>query len=119
LHEVVHGQDLLLERRRRREELEEVMAVLSGDLGRRRAEEQGVVDVVDFHVDVVRLAPLFDVRVVEPLVVVGDEVDPLQDPEVTRELLAREPERPVEPERLVAQGPEHSDRERGRGAPLQ
>ena len=39
--------------------------------------EQGVVDVVDLDLDVVLLAPLLDVRVVEPLVVGGHEVRPL------------------------------------------
>jgi hypothetical protein len=77
------------------------VATLRGDLGRAGAVEQGVVDVVDVDLDVVCLAPLLDVRVVEPLVVGGDEVRPRHDAEIARELLVRELQRAVEPEGLV------------------
>ena len=119
LDEVVHREDLLLERGRGIEELEEVVTALRRDLGRSRAEEQREVDVVDGHLDVVLLAPLLDVRVVEPLVVVGDEVRPLQDLQLPRELLPRIAQRPVDAERLVGQRAEHARGERGGAGLLQ
>jgi hypothetical protein len=41
--------------------------------------DQAEVDVVDNHLGAVLGAPFLDVGVVEPLVVAGDEVAPLQD----------------------------------------
>jgi hypothetical protein len=95
------------------------VSALRRDLGRPGAVEQGVVDVVDLDLDVVLLAPLLRVRVVEPCVVRGDEMNPRHDPQITRELLVLEPERPVEAEGLVRQSAEHPYCKRGRGAPLQ
>ena len=119
LDDVGDGNDLLLERRRRRDEPEQVVTALGRDLRCPGAVEQGVVDVVDLDLDVVRLAPALDVGVVEPLVVGGDEVGPLHDPQLSRELLVRVLERAVEPEGSVGEAAEHADRESGGGSPLE
>ena len=119
LHEVGDGNDLLLERRRRRDEPEQVVTALCRDLRCPCAVEQGVVDVVDLDLDVVRLAPALDVGVVEPLVVGGDEVGPLHDPELSRELPVRVLERAVEPEGSVGEAAEHADGEGGGGSSLE
>ena len=116
LDQVVDRDGLLLERRRRRDEPEQVVTALRRDLGRPAAVEQGVVDVVDLDLDVVLLPPLLDVRVVEPLVVGRHEVSPGHDPKIACELLVREPQRPVETERLVAEAAEHADGEGRSGA---
>ena len=95
LDEVGDRNRLLLERRRWRDEPEQVVPALSGDLRGARRVEQRVVDVVDLDLDVVRLAPLLRVRPVEPLVVVGDEMRPRHDPELARELSVGELQRAV------------------------
>ena len=61
------------------EEHHQVVALLRRDFRRRARRNQGEVDVVDDHFGVVLLAPFLGVLVVEPLVVGGDEVAPLQD----------------------------------------
>src|SRR5207248_9601524 len=67
-----------------------VVPLAGGGLGGHAAREVGLVNVVDGHVGVVRLAPALRVLVVEPLVVRRDEVAPLQDPQRALELLAPE-----------------------------
>ena len=119
LDEVGHGNRLLLERRRRRDEPEQVVTALGRDLRRAGRVEQGVVDVVDLDLDVVRLAPPLDVRVVEPLVVGGNEVGPLHDPQLACKLLVRELQRSVEPEGLVGETAEHRRRESSSGSLLE
>jgi hypothetical protein len=95
------------------------VTALGGYLGRPRAEEQRVVDVVDLDLDVVRLAPLLGVGPVEPDVVGRDEVGPGHDPKLAGQLLVLVLERPVEPEGLVRECAERAYRERGRRASLQ
>jgi hypothetical protein len=87
------------------------VTALGGDLRCALRVEQGVVDVVDLDLDVVRLAPLLDVRPVEPPVVVGNEVRPGHDPQLSRELLVRKPERAVHTKGLVRQPSVHADGE--------
>jgi hypothetical protein len=95
-----------------------VVSALGADLRRRVADEQGVVDVVDLDLDVVRLAPPLDVRSVEPLFVVGDEVGPRHDLELPGERPARVLEL-AEPECPVREAAEHRHREGGGGASLE
>jgi len=68
-------------------EHEEIVALLRRDLCRGGGVDGRDADVVDDHLGIVLLAPLLDVLAVEPLVVVGDEVVPLEDPQ---RLLGRE-----------------------------
>jgi hypothetical protein len=79
LDHVVQGNDAILVGRGRREELEEVVAALRGDLGGCAGRQLGEVDVVDEDLDVVRLPPSLRVDVVEPRVVLRNEVAPLDD----------------------------------------
>jgi hypothetical protein len=79
LVDIAHVHDLLLERRRRPVEQEQVVPFLSGDLGLRAGGDPHVVDVVHDNISVVLLPPFLDVPLVEPLVVGRDEVDPLKD----------------------------------------
>jgi hypothetical protein len=74
---VVDG--LLLVRRGRRQEHEQVVALLRGDLGRGAGVDLADRDVVDGDAGVVLLAPLLAEHAVEPLVVARDEVAPLDD----------------------------------------
>src|SRR6266516_2242600 len=76
-----------LQRRRRHDPLDQVVALAGVDLGGGAGGEQGVVDVVDGHGDAVVLAPLLG-PAVEPGVVAGDEMAPLQDPELLPALRA-------------------------------
>src|SRR5262245_60979380 len=76
---VVHGNYLVLEHRGRSQEQDEVMAPLCRDLGRRARFDERKIDVVDHHLRAVLLAPLLRVLAVEPLVVAGDEVAPLEN----------------------------------------
>jgi len=69
---------LLLERRRRRQELEQVVPALGRHLGVRTRREVGERDVVHGHRDAVALSPLARVAV-EPRVVGRHEVTPLHD----------------------------------------
>src|SRR5262249_24845809 len=62
--------------------VEEVVALLRGDLGGGDGVEAGGADVVDDDLGVVLLAPLLDVGAVEPNVIAGDEVIPLEDPQL-------------------------------------
>src|SRR3989454_1522473 len=82
LVDVLHVYRLLFEARRRPIEEEEVVALLGRDLGGGEGVDAGDPDVVAGHLGVVLLAPLDRVLLVEPLVVGGDEVDPLDDPEL-------------------------------------
>ena len=70
---------LVLEPGLRRQVPEDVVTALSGDLSLRACRQLGEVDVVDLHVGVVLGAPVLRVRVVEPHVVGGNEVAPLDD----------------------------------------
>src|SRR5919108_1252722 len=88
--DVVQRDDAVLVRRRRRQELEEVVAALRRDLRRGPGRKLREVDVVDVHLGVVRLAPAFAVDVVEPPVVGGYEVAPLDDAERACQLLVPE-----------------------------
>ena len=75
----------LLQRRRREDELDQVVALAGGDLGRGPGQELGLVDVVDAHVDAHLRAPVLG-EGVEPGVVAGHEVAPLEDLQVARQL---------------------------------
>ena len=76
--DVRHVEHLGLECPRRREELEQVVPLLRGDLGVGAGPQVGEGDVIDRHVDSLGRAPVLGV-LVEPHVVRGDEVAPLQD----------------------------------------
>jgi hypothetical protein len=70
-----------------RELRDEIVSAAGGGLGGDAAGQVGLVDVVDDHLGVVGLPPALGVDVVEPLVVCGHEVAPLQDLERPFELL--------------------------------
>ena len=99
LHDVGHVEHLRLERPRRRQELKEVVALLRRDfrVGPRR--QIGKRDVVHRDLDALGHAPVLGV-LVEPRVVGGNEVAPLDDFE--RLLLPFDPER-----RALPQGRRH------------
>src|SRR6266566_9038886 len=78
---------------------EEVVPALSGYFGCRPRVEQGVVDVLDVHLDVVLLPPLRHPGLVEPVVVGRDEMNPLDDREIALQPAALELHRPCERER--------------------
>src|SRR5581483_3977060 len=69
-----------------REPVEDVVALLGCHLRRRARRVVRLVHVVDRDLDVVRLAPLDDVLLVEPLVVGRHEVTPLDDLELRARL---------------------------------
>ncbi len=73
--------DLLLVRGRRRDEEEEVVSLLRRGLGRAARVDLGRRHVIDDDLGPVLRAPLLRVDAVEPGVVAGHEVAPLQDPE--------------------------------------
>src|SRR3989449_767015 len=77
-YHVGHVEHLRLERARWREELEQIVPLLSGDLGVGARPEIGEGDVVDRHLDPLGRPPVFRV-LVEPHVVGGNEVAPLED----------------------------------------
>ncbi|MNN35075.1 hypothetical protein D3C81_1489130 [compost metagenome] len=87
---------LVLVHRWRRQEHEQVMSLLCRHFGRRARGQRGDADVVDHHLGIVLLAPLFHVGVVEPLVVARHEMVPLQDLQraLRRVGIARDHERP-------------------------
>ena len=95
-------------RRHRVDGHEQVVPALGRDLRGRPRVEQRVVDVLHADLDVVALTPLLDPRVVEPVVVGRNEVDPLDDREVAFEGPVRESHRARERERGGRAGnPEH------------
>ena len=83
--EVGQVEHALLQRRRREDELDQVVALAGGDLGRGPGQQLGLVDVVDAHVDAHLRAPVLG-EGVEPGVVAGHEVAPLEDLQVARQL---------------------------------
>jgi len=78
LDHVGHVEHLRLERARGREELEQVVPLLRGDLGVGPRAEIGERDVVDRDFDTFGGSPVLRV-LVEPDVVGGDEMAPLED----------------------------------------
>src|SRR5881397_1959367 len=90
LDDVRHVEHLWLERARGREELEQVVPLLRRDLGVGPRPEVSEGDVVDCDLHAFRGPPVLGV-LVEPPVVRGDEVAPLQDLE--RLLPALDPDR--------------------------
>src|SRR6266576_2855620 len=88
LHHVRHVERLRLERARGREELEQVVSLLRRHFCVGTRDELGEVDVIHGDLDTLARAPILGV-LVEPHVVGGDEVAPLQDLE--RLLLALDP----------------------------
>ena len=70
---------LVLEPGLRRQVPEDVVTALRGDLGLGTCGELGQRDVVDLHVGVVPVTPVLRVGLVEPDVVSGHEVAPLDD----------------------------------------
>ncbi len=92
---------------RGRRQVEEQVVTLSRCCFRRHSRrKQRVEDVVDLHLDVVRLAPRLRPRAVEPRVVRRNEVRPLDDRQITLEVSALEPQRTVEAECLRSRRPE-------------
>src|SRR6266550_1526938 len=78
LHHVRHVEHLRLERARWREELEQIVPLLSSDLGVGARPEIGEGDVVDGDLDAFGGSPVLGV-LVEPHVVGRNEVAPLED----------------------------------------
>ena len=76
--------DVVLEDGRRTREHEQVVALLRGRLGLGTQWQRLERDPVDDHLDVVGLAPLLHVGVVEPVVVAQHEVVPLHDAQRAR-----------------------------------
>src|SRR5438128_3031305 len=91
--DVGHVEHLRLERSRGREELEQVVPLLRGDLGVGARAQVRERDVIDRDVDALRGPPVLGV-LVEPDVVRGNEVAPLQD--LDRLLAAPDPDRGTE-----------------------
>ena len=116
LDEVVDRDHAILVRRRRREELEQVVAALSSHFRGGPGWKFGQVDVIDPNLGVVRLAPTLDVHVVEPLVVRRHEVTPLDDAERSGELPVSESRHPSDG-RLCPARPVDEDDGSQRGSP--
>ncbi len=77
--DILHVDDLFFVDRRRREKHHQVVALLRRYFRRCARRDQAEVDVVDDYLGAIFGAPFLGVGVVEPLVVGGDEVTPLQD----------------------------------------
>ena len=86
----------VLELRGRRQVEEQVVPGARGRLGGHSRGQERVEDVVDLDLDVVLLSPVHAPRLVEPDVVRGNEVRPLDDRQVALEPSPLEAERPVE-----------------------